>query len=265
MRSIRWAIVCVFSLLPALAQVSLKPGRHQFGPIQGLVDHRNGTDDSTNWSGYAVTGSSFTSAEGSWVMPAADCTGVAGKQYAAFWVGLDGYNSKTVEQTGTEADCDQGKPNYYAWIEFYPGPSLELTGFPINPGDLISASVVYSDPKFVVTITDVSTAQTFSTSARVPGAQRSSAEWITEAPCCTVLGGILPLSDFGTDFFGFDSTGQAGSNNAADSTTSGPIANFGTAVEQITKVAALSSPQTSTCSALSSDGTSFSCTWAAGR
>ena len=60
---------------------------------------------SSNWAGYAATGAagSFTSVSASWTQPTASCA--SGSQYAAFWVGLDGYTSKTVEQIGTEADC----------------------------------------------------------------------------------------------------------------------------------------------------------------
>ena len=35
----------------------------------------------------------------------------------------------------------------------------------------------------------------------LPGAARSSAEVIAEAPCCTARGGILPLTNFGTVSF----------------------------------------------------------------
>jgi hypothetical protein len=238
--------------------------RHQRGPIRDKSEHRDGTASSTNWSGYAVLGSSFTSAQGSWIVPTAVCTGVSGDQYAAFWVGLDGYSSNTVEQTGTDSDCDGTTPAYYAWFEFYPGPSYELVGFPIAPGNIMSASVIYNGEEFTITITNESAGVHYTTSARVRGAARSSAEWITEAPCCTSRprDGILPLSDFVTIGFGSDSTGQSGTNYATDSSTSGPIGSFGNNIEQITKVGSSTSPQTSTCSALSTDGTSFSCNWA---
>src|SRR6266536_846942 len=75
---------------------------------------------SSNWAGYVASGGNgtFTSASASWTQPAGTCTG--GSRYAAFWVGLDGYTSGTVEQIGTEADCDGRTPRYYAWYEIYP-------------------------------------------------------------------------------------------------------------------------------------------------
>ena len=72
----------------------------------------NGTAESTNWSGYAGTTGTYTSVTASWIQPAGHCTG--GDQYAAFWVGLDGYSSSTVEQTGSEVDCIGRTAQYYA-------------------------------------------------------------------------------------------------------------------------------------------------------
>jgi hypothetical protein len=38
-------------------------------------------------------------------------------------------------------------------------------------------------------------------SQSLAGAERSSAEVVAEAPCCTASGGVLPLTDFGTASF----------------------------------------------------------------
>jgi hypothetical protein len=175
-------------------------------------------------------------------------------------VGIDGYSSETVEQTGTDSDCSGRTPQYYAWYEFYPNPSIEISSVSVKPGDRISAKVVYSGSEFTVTITDVTTGKSFTKSGTVRGASRSSAEWIAEAPCCTARGGILPLADFGTVLFGDDSTGVAGTNYATDSATTGPIGVFPT-IEEIT-MATSGGAKESVPSALSSDGTSFSATWA---
>ncbi len=272
MLSMRLGIVGALAFLPAYGQVSRvslsqntmeRTFPRRFGPIREKFEFGNGTASSTNWSGYAVLGSSFTSAQGSWIVPTANCSGVRGDQYAAFWVGLDGYNSDTVEQTGTLSDCQGRTPSYYAWYEFYPENLVEITSVVIKPGDVISASVSYSSGEFNVTITDETTGGSYSTSSTVSGAARSSAEWIAEAPCCTFNGGILPMSDFGTVSFGADYTGLASTNYATDSTTSGAIENFPAPdIEEINKVGSRTSPQTSTCSNLSADGTSFTCTWA---
>jgi hypothetical protein len=230
-----------------------------------LTDHGNGTSTSANWSGYAVLGSSFTWAKGSWVVPTASCAGVNRAQYSSFWVGLDGYSSNTVEQTGTDTDCNGSTPSYYAWYEFYPRASVPISSLPISPGDVMSALVYYNatSNRFVIQITDVTTGRTYTNSSAVSGAVRSSAEWIAEAPCCTLFGGILPMADFGTVAFGKDSTGVSATNWAKDNSTTGNIAAYPSVnVIEINKRTSNSSPQTSDCSTLSTDGTSFTCTWA---
>jgi hypothetical protein len=256
-------ILGAIAILPAFAQVSSAPvttekiSHRRHAPIRDRVDHGDGTSTSTNWSGYAVLGSSFTSAKGSWTVPAATCS--SGDQYAAFWVGIDGYSSKTVEQTGTDSDCDGKNPSYYAWYEFYPNPSFNISSLTIKPGDHISASVTYSGSEFTITIADETTGKSYSKSATVSGAKRSSAEWIAEAPCCTARGGILPLADFGTVLFGEDSTGVGGTNAATDSTTSGNIG-LSSSIEQI-NMARKNGTVEDTTTGLSGDGTSFSVTW----
>ena len=285
MPSLRLGIIGALAFLPAFAQdsgasffekniaphlrapsvVETQPAPRQFGLIRDKTDHGDGTATSTNWSGYSVLGSSFTAVTGSWVVPTASCSGVSGDQYAAFWVGLDGYNSGTVEQTGTDSDCVGKKPNYYVWYEFYPRASYEVTSVPVKPGDVIFAFVYYesSSKEFLVGVTDETTGKSFTKTGKVSGADRSSAEWITEAPCCTLSGGILPLSDFGTITLGSDSTGVNNTNWASDTSLTAPIGSFpATNVIEINKTASSTSPQTSKCSTLSSDGTSFSCTWA---
>jgi len=252
----RLGLMGVIAILPAFAQVSIAPRLNS--AIRGLVDHNDGTVTTENWSGYAVTGSDFTKAEGSWIVPAVTCT--SGTEYAVFWVGIDGYSSKTVEQTGTEAVCSGTTATYSAWYEFCcTEPIITIPSITVQPGDKMTASIVYSSTtgKFTVKITDERTGATFSKSAKVAGAKRSSAEWIAEAPSSGI---ILPLADYGTVLFGKDNTSIAGTCNATDSTTSGHIGAFST-IEEITMEK--NSIMESIPSALSSDGTSFSVTWAA--
>jgi hypothetical protein len=156
---------------------------------------------SSNWAGYADTGPSgdFTDVTSSWVQPAAHCG--SGDQYAAFWVGLDGYSSRTVEQIGSEADCVGQIAQYSAWYEIYPSPEVAFSNT-VQAGDRLSASVSYlGSNKFLLTITDSTQHWKRSAARRLAGAARSSAEVIAEAPCCTYNGGILPLTNFGTASF----------------------------------------------------------------
>lgn len=265
----RFALVALFAALPALAQVPNSPivlsAEEVISPMQHApmrlhgVPTTPGAVKSENWSGYAVTGSEFTKAEGSWIVPSVNCTKTP-NTYAAFWVGIDGYNSTTVEQTGTASDCSGKSPQYYAWYEFYPQASVEITSVPVTPGDKISASVTYSGSEFTTKITNETTGKSYTKSSTVAGAKRSSAEWIAEAPCCTLSGGILPLADFGTASFGDDYTDVANTNDATDSTTNGPISDFGSGVEEITMVSSKNVTE-AVPTALTTDGSSFKVTW----
>jgi hypothetical protein len=217
---------------------------------------REGSAASLNWSGYAVTGpnGSVTDVQGSWTVPAVTCPG--GTQYSSFWVGIDGFNSNSVEQIGTDADCYSGQPAYYAWFEFYPHPMFTINNLAVHPGDVMSAEVQYMSRarQFTVTINNLTTGHSFSTSTKVNSAQRSSAEWIAEAP--SSAGGILPLADFGTVSFG-----THGSDTTTLNGTTGAIGSF-TSNYAITMVDDAGNAKTVPVpSALTSGESSFSVEW----
>lgn len=158
---------------------------------------------SSNWSGIDLVTkkSAVTAVSGSWVVPAVTGTTAA---YSSVWVGIDGDGSSTVEQIGTESDtaagaATYGTPQYYAWFEMYPGPAFWITSITVHPGDAINASVSYVSNRFTLSITDVTTGQSFTTTRLQPGAKRVSAEWIVEAP--STSSGPLPLADFGSVTF----------------------------------------------------------------
>jgi Peptidase A4 family len=264
--------VASFSILGLLVVMSggsafaLVPA--QRGPMV-LVHVSDASVASSNWGGYAVTGAvgSVTQALASWTVPAVKC-GAAETSYSAYWVGIDGYSSSTVEQTGTDSDCRNGVATYYAWYEFYPKASKQIGSIVVSPGDEIGAAVVYS-PKtglFYDAIKDFTTGAQFVTSSTVSGAQRSSAEYIVEAPsiCLLIKCRLASLSNFGTVGFGQDATGLTLRINCAATIggVTGPIGSFGSAVQQITMVSQ-SNPSVVKAqpSALSNDGTSFTATW----
>jgi hypothetical protein len=171
-------------------------------PFVGIA---NGT--SANWSGYAATGATFNSVSASWVQPAGKCTSKT--TYSAFWVGLDGYKSSTVEQTGSEVDCSGGSPVYYAWYEMYPANPVNFKNT-VSPGDQFTASVTAVGDSFTLKIADSTRGWSQTITKTLASAKKSSAEVIAEAPCCTEAGGILPLTDFGTvDFQNSMANGSA--------------------------------------------------------
>jgi peptidase A4-like protein len=154
---------------------------------------------STNWSGYAATGAAgqFTSVSSSWVQPSAACS--SGDQYSAFWVGLDGYSSTTVEQTGSEVDCAGRTAEYSAWYEMYPAYPVYFNN-KVKAGDNFTGSVTYTGGNFVIKLADTTQKWTHTVTEALAGAMRSSAEVIAEAPSAG-NGGVLPLTNFGTMTF----------------------------------------------------------------
>ncbi len=142
----------LFSSVAGAASTAVPQVFHS--PINILgVEHNKVT--SGNWSGYAVESpSQFTEVLGSWVQPTAKCTSL-GRTYGAFWVGLDGYTSSSVEQLGTDSDCKNvNSPTYYAWYEMYPAASVTIstTQYPVKPGDTMTASVTRAGTSYTLSL-----------------------------------------------------------------------------------------------------------------
>ncbi|MDH2902211.1 MAG: G1 family endopeptidase [archaeon] len=204
---------------------------------------------STNWSGYADNAGPVTNVSGSWTVPTLSCPS-SGSTYVAIWVGIDGYSSSTVEQTGVLGQCSSGKASYSAWYEFYPSASVTISGFSVSPGDNVTANVSYSGGVFTTTIKDLTTGATFSTTGTVSNAARSSAEWIVERPalCSIFRCSLSTLSNFGSTSFTSASATIGGAT--------GSISAFSDVA--ITMVGSSSGPVLAEPSSLSTDGTSFS-------
>lgn len=166
------------------------------GNVQGFSHVFHST--SSNWSGYAATGSRFTSVSASWTQPAVSC----GSQttYSSFWVGLDGDGSNSVEQTGTEADCSGGRAVYSSWYEMYPKYPVNFSNT-VAPGDHFTASVTYNGSgKFTLVLSDTTRGWSHTISSTLNNPALASAEVIAEAPSSS--SGVLPLANFGTVSFG---------------------------------------------------------------
>jgi len=202
------SVVAVIAGSAALAApAAASPARH-------APKHRLGAGTSTNWSGYSLDGTDATQVSGSWVVQPAAC---ARKEtsWSSPWVGIDGDTDSTVEQTGTDSDCNSGSASYYAWWEMYP-KSAVVINHPISPGDKMTASVSYGTSGFTLTLSDAGK-WTFSTVQTSSKAQRTSVEWIVEGPS----NGLL--TDFGQQTFS--------SASAAISGQSGLLGSFGSPQE----------------------------------
>jgi hypothetical protein len=171
----------------------VRPTGHGTRPLAAHGGRANAAS-STNWSGYAAASGTYTSVSANWTEPTGTCSGSA--KYSSFWVGLDGYNSSSVEQTGSEVDCSGRTAEYYSWYEMYPAYPVNFSN-PVSPGDQFYGSVTYNGgSSYTLVLKDLTKGWSHTVNATLAGAANSSAEVIAEAPCCTASGGILPLAHF---------------------------------------------------------------------
>jgi hypothetical protein len=149
---------------------------------------------SSNWAGYASAATpKYTEVSSTWVEPSASCGSTT--SYASFWTGLDGYDSGSVEQTGTLVYCYGGVAYQYAWYEMYPAAPVYYN-VPIAAGDRMTATVTSTaSGNFTLVLTDSTRGWTETTTATNSSLARASAEIIAEAPSSS--SGVLPLADFG--------------------------------------------------------------------
>jgi hypothetical protein len=206
-----------------------------------------------NWSGYAGASAAkgkFTEVGGSWVTPAVMCT--AADSITSEWVGLDGFNSPTVEQDGTLGWCFEGKATYFTWYEMYPAGTVNV-GSSLQPGDRITASVARAGTTYTLSVTDAThPADSFSNTLTCAATtcRDTSVEWVAERPAFSI--GVAPLANYGT----WTLTGGTVSTGGRP----GPVSSLGY-VRQIMMVDATNTYPLSTASALAANGTAFSATW----
>lgn len=164
--------------------------------VPAIGAHGGRVATSTNWSGYALTGGTYTYVHGSWTVPTATCASGEDSQ-SSTWVGLDGWGSDTVEQLGSTTGCTFGIPTYIPWTEMYPALPVPLDES-MSPGDTMTGSVTSSagGTSYLLVLTDSTKGWTYrTTESASPADADLSAEWITELPSCPVF--CDDLTDFG--------------------------------------------------------------------
>jgi hypothetical protein len=175
-----------------------------FKPAPGLHAEKVGgrvLSYSTNWSGYAVTGGTFTTATASWTQSAITCTKGDGETDMSPWIGLDGYTSETVEQTGSSGDCDGKTADYYAWYEMYPA-NVVVINKTVRAGDRFTGTVTNTSGKSYKLVLQDITQDWTNTVTKSLSADDSSAEAVMEMAANS-------LTKFGTDpFTSFTVDGQ---------------------------------------------------------
>jgi hypothetical protein len=218
----------------------------------------------SNWAGYSVTAPNVTYSDvnGTWVVPTVKCTAAGAETYSSLWVGIGGYgtDSASLEQIGTDANCDaSGNATYTAWYELVPAPAVNLKAFVVSPGDIVAAHVHVAGTRVTLEITDQTTGAAFARTLRMASPDVSSAEWIAEAPAqCDSASNLqtcsaLPLANFGKATFTNATATSAG--------VTGSITDSRWTVYP-TRIAA-GGVISATPRAISADGSSFAVAWKA--
>jgi hypothetical protein len=166
----------------------------------------SGVETSGNWSGgvvYAPSGDSFKWLEGDWVVPAVDAPTQNEWYYGSSWIGIDGDATSDVFQAGVQAEVytsgSSVTTNYYACTEWYPASEVQITNFPVSPGDMITMILCSSGAgatEGTVYWTNVTTGASTNVTFTAPTGVKlvgNCAEWIME--------GNAPLPDYGEIFF----------------------------------------------------------------
>ena len=107
-------------------------------------DTASTTASSGNWSGVVdLAAVQYTSVSAHWTVPTVTGATVS---YMSIWVGMDGWNSLTVEQVGIFAYDNGTTTSWFPWVEYFPDEEewWNTTAYPILAGDAMSASLTYA-------------------------------------------------------------------------------------------------------------------------
>ena len=150
------------------------------------------SSSSSNWSGYAANGGTFTSVTATWTVP----TVAASSGADATWVGIGGLTSNDLLQAGTQAMVDgSGTVEYSSWIEMLPQSSRNVP-LSVSAGDSVTVTIAQqSGNDWLIAMTNNTTNGTYSVTVQY-SSSRSSAEWVQEAP--SIGRGLVTLDQFGT-------------------------------------------------------------------
>lgn len=155
------------------------------------------TENSLNWSGYALAGGPFTSVGGTFNVPT--ITGSGSDSSAAEWAGIDGWGpgASSIIQAGVAEDytASLNTVRVTAWYELYPAPAFAIP-LTVNAGDQVTVSISeVSAGDWNVLVADDTTSQAWNAEFSYAGPE-STAEWIVEAPFSTLSESIIPLAPF---------------------------------------------------------------------
>jgi len=149
------------------------------------------TSSSSNWSGYAASGGTFTSVTATWTVPSVSANSTGAD---ATWVGIGGLSSRDLLQAGTQAMVDGSGVTYTSWIEMLPQSSRDVP-LSISAGDSVTVSITQqSGNDWLIAMKNNTTGGTYNVTVQY-SSSNSSAEWVQEAP--SVGRGLVSLDQFG--------------------------------------------------------------------
>lgn len=150
------------------------------------------TSSSSNWSGYAASGGTFTSVKATWTVPNVSATASGAD---ATWVGIGGLTSNDLLQAGTQAMVDgSGTVEYSSWIEMLPQSSRNVP-LSVSAGDSVTVTITQqSGNDWLIAMKNNTTNGTYSVTVQY-NSSNSSAEWVQEAP--SIGRGLVSLDQFG--------------------------------------------------------------------
>lgn len=139
--------------------------------------HFVATTTSGVWAGYATQAQGVTDVIGDFTLPTATC---GGGQDVAFWTGIDGFNTSTVEQTGVDLQCQGGSLQYAPWYEMYPAAPVFFQKT-AKAGDKLTAEVKKTGAQsYELILTNHTENWTNDVTQQAQNASDGTAEWIAE-------------------------------------------------------------------------------------
>jgi len=179
------------------------------------VETPTAVEDSTNWSGYAVTDGPYTSVTGTFTVTSLDSSDTPSENLVE-WVGIDGFNDRSLVQAGVQEEVDPYAPSGFIvkpWWEIIPAPATYITTMTVSPGDQVTVTITkLSTDDWSITLKDDTSGESFNTDQTYDG-PATSAEWIVEAP--TIHNTQSPLAPYSPDVE-FTDLGVNGTESALD-------------------------------------------------
>jgi Peptidase A4 family len=222
-------------------------------------------ETSTNWSGAYVKrpiAEPLMTVTSEWRVPSVNPPASAwngtgyndGTYLCSVWVGIDGtQGTNDVMQAGTFSQCVVSggtvtSTTFSAWTEWFSLPSVAVSNFPVQVGDLISCTVCapFGSTHGTAMFNNLTSGATTNIGIDPPAGTSlvgNVAEWIVEDPS-QFGGGLFPFPDYGSTFF---SDCTAGSKNIELDLGSGKEIDLVDAANNVISTASIESNRTLFC------------------